>query len=154
MVPAPDVDVTKELAVARESVLVLEWCRRSRSALRSISIVRLPAVDSTWSPSRDLLPVDLGLTPKACDELAFLSCDALPTGDETGSGLFLGVTGDSGIFARLEMTDWAVLLLLDTLVIVMIHIQLPQSCEDLVSKIEAVLMLWLFTCLLISVIIT
>lgn len=154
MVPAPDVDVTKELAVARESVLVLEWCRRSRLALRSKSIVRLLAVDSTLSPSLDLLPVDLGLTPRACDELAFLSCDVLPTGDETGSGLFLGVTGDSGIFARLAMTDWAALLFFDTLEIVMIHTQLPLSCEDVARKIEAVLMLSLFTCLLISEIIT
>jgi hypothetical protein len=98
MVPAPDVDVAKELAVTHERVLVLDRCRRLRIPLRSNSIVCLPPVGSARSPSPDLLPVDLGLSPKACDEDAFLSCDVLPTGDETGIGLFLGVTGDSGIF--------------------------------------------------------
>lgn len=46
------------------------------------------------------------------------------------------------------------LLFFDTLEIVMIHIQLPLSCEDVARKIEAVLMLSLFTCLLILEIIT
>lgn len=90
MVPAPEEDVTKELSVARERVLVLERCRRSR-------LPRLLPVCPARSVSRDLLLVDLGLTPKACDELAFLSCDDLTTGDDPGRGLPLGVTGDSGI---------------------------------------------------------
>lgn len=101
MVPAPDVDVTKELSVARERVLVLERCRRSRISRVSNSLVRLllPAW-SARSVSRDLLLVDLGLSPKACDELTFLSCDALPIGDDPGRGLPLGVTGDSGILFK------------------------------------------------------
>lgn len=97
MVPAPDVDVTKELVVARERVLVLERCRRSRLPRLSNSLVRLLPVCSARSVSRDLLLEDLGLSLKVCDELAFLSCDALPTGDDPGRGLPLGVTGDSGI---------------------------------------------------------
>lgn len=103
MVPAPDEDVTKELAVACERMLVLEWCRRSRIALRSDSGARVLPACSARSMSRDLLLVDLGLVTKTCDEAAFLSCDALPAGDETGRGLSLGVTGDSGISDQLVM---------------------------------------------------
>lgn len=97
MVPAPDDDVTKELVVARERVLALERCRKSRISRLSNSLVRLLPDCSARSVSRDLLLVDLGLGPKAWEELAFLSCDALPTGDDPGRGLPLGVTGDSGI---------------------------------------------------------
>lgn len=92
--------MAKELAVTRERVLVLERCRRSPLPLRLNSIVRLPPVGSARSPSRGLLPADLGLMPKVCDEDAFLSCDTLPSGDETGSGLFLGVIGDSSILLK------------------------------------------------------
>lgn len=97
MVPAPDIDVMKELAVMREMALVLDRCRRSRLSLWSYSRVRLLPLRPSRSMSLNLLLVDLGLNCKSCDEVAFRSCDALSTGGGRGSGISIKVSEDSDI---------------------------------------------------------